>query len=146
MINGVIKKEISTHSDERGFFREIFRFKEEFKHIEVGQISHSQANKNVTKGWHGHTYQHQWNYILSGKAIVTLFDDRKNSQTYEKVDTFIIDNNISIFGYYFPPGVLHGYKCTHGPMNIIYVTSGTYDLNDEVRKNIEYKNLNNTFS
>ena len=31
------------------------------------------------------------------------------------------------------PGVAHGYHCLQGPMNIIYVTSGTYDLEDEVR-------------
>ena len=37
-------------------------------------------------------------------------------------------------GYFFPPGVLHGYKCIKGPMNIIYTTSGVYDKKqDEVR-------------
>jgi dTDP-4-dehydrorhamnose 3,5-epimerase len=35
--------------------------------------------------------------------------------------------------YKFPPGVVHGYKCINGPMNIIYITSGIYDLDDEVR-------------
>lgn len=35
--------------------------------------------------------------------------------------------------YYFRPGVLHGYKYIDEPMHIIYVTSGVYDLSDEIR-------------
>ena len=33
----------------------------------------------------------------------------------------------------FPQGVAHGYKCINGPANVIYVTSGQYDMEDEVR-------------
>jgi dTDP-4-dehydrorhamnose 3,5-epimerase-like enzyme len=29
--------------------------------------------------------------------------------------------------------VLHGYRCLQGPAHVIYVTSGVYDLADEVR-------------
>jgi dTDP-4-dehydrorhamnose 3,5-epimerase len=32
-----------------------------------------------------------------------------------------------------PPGVAHGYRCLLGPAHVIYVTSGTYDPEDEVR-------------
>lgn len=144
MIQDVIKTNIATHNDDRGFFREIFRFKENFNDIEVGQLSHSLAKEQVVKGWHGHFYQHQWNYIISGSAKITLYDDRKNSPTYESIDTFIIDGENNSIGYYFPPGVLHGYRCISGPMNIIYVTSGKYDLDDELRKEITYRDLNKT--
>ena len=58
---------------------------------------------------------------------------RKESSTYGKIMTFQIGESCNPSGYFFPPGVLHGYKCIKGPMHIIYLTSGTYDLRDETR-------------
>ena len=46
---------------------------------------------------------------------------------------FMVGDNTETTVYRFPPGVAHGYKCINGPANIIYVTSGQYDLKDEVR-------------
>lgn len=133
MIQGVEFKKLTTHADERGFFREVFRFKEEFRGVSIGQLSHSFVNEGVIKAWHGHVQQSQWNYVVVGEIEVALIDNRENSKTYRKLNNFTIGNSEDIIAYYFPPGVLHGYKCIHGPMQIIYVTSGVYDLNDEIR-------------
>lgn len=133
MIKGVVIKELVTHSDERGFFREIFRFAEEFENISVGQLSHSLVNEGVVKAWHAHKMQAQWNYVVSGKIRVALHDNRKNSPTYRETMEFLVGDDEAMKAYYFPPGVLHGYKCLKGPMQIIYVTSGVYDLDDEIR-------------
>ena len=132
MIEGVQIKNLITHKDERGFFREIIRFPENFENIPVGQLSHSFVKEGVVKAWHSHVYQHQWNYVVSGKINVVLIDNRKESNTYKNKIEFIAgdDNQIS---YYFPAGVLHGYNCIEGPKNIIYITSGVYDLADEIR-------------
>jgi dTDP-4-dehydrorhamnose 3,5-epimerase and related enzymes len=46
---------------------------------------------------------------------------------------FIIGEGEEAKAYYFPKGVLHGYRCIKGPMHIIYITSGVYDLTDEIR-------------
>ena len=137
MIDGVKILELKTHCDSRGFFREIFRFTEDFPNIPVGQISHSEVNEGVVKGWHGHVHQHQWNYVVSGKAKAVLKDSRKESSTYGKIMTFQIGESCNPSGYFFPPGVLHGYKCIKGPMHIIYLTSGTYELRDETRSPLE---------
>ena len=76
--------------------------------------------------------------MISGKINAALFDDRKDSPTYGALMEFAVgDNEVSV-AYFFPPGVLHGYKCIKGPMHIIYATSGLYDLDDEVRKKISY--------
>ncbi len=133
MIDGVIIKELKTHIDERGFFREIIRFQEEFNDIDLGQLSHSLVNEGIIKGWHGHKVQSQWNYIVNGKIKVVLYDNRENSNTFREIMEFCAGDGENAKYYFFPPGVLHGYKCIKGPMNIIYVTSGIYDLNDEVR-------------
>ena len=133
MIDGVIIKELTTHTDDRGFFREIFRFSEEFENIAVGQLSHSLVKEGAVKAWHGHKVQSQWNYVVSGKVKVALHDNRSNAPTYGETMEFLIGDDENPKAYYFPPGVLHGYKCLKGPLQIIYVTSGVYDLSDEAR-------------
>jgi dTDP-4-dehydrorhamnose 3,5-epimerase len=133
LIDGVKIIEITTHKDERGFFREIFQFPEQFNGLSVGQLSHSLVNKSVVKAWHGHLYQSQWNYVVSGQIKVALLDNRKESIAYEEIYEFVTGDESKPMAYFFPPGILHGYKCLKGPMQIIYVTSGVYDLEDEIR-------------
>tara|TARA_B100001248_G_C27094984_1_gene324349 strand:+ start:97 stop:537 length:441 start_codon:yes stop_codon:yes gene_type:complete len=145
MIDGVIIKNIESNEDDRGFFREIFKLKDN-NNIKISQVSHSLVKEQVIKGWHGHQLQHQWNYILSGSANIILYDDRIDSPTYTEKQQFTIDSISENMYYYFPPGVLHGYKCTKGPMHIIYATSGLYDLNEEIRKDLSYKNLDSHLS
>ena len=132
MIDGVKIVELKTHKDERGFFREIFRFPKQFEGVPVGQLSHSLVKEGVVKAWHGHVYQSQWNYVVTGQIQVALYDNRPNSSTYKEIMEFISGDEAKPIAYFFPPGVLHGYKCMQGPMQIIYVTSGVYVLEDEV--------------
>ena len=144
MIDGVKIVELKTHKDERGFFREIFRFPKQFEGVPVGQLSHSQVKEGIVKAWHGHVYQSQWNYVVLGQIKVTLYDNREDSLNYRGIMEFVAGEGANPKVYLFPPGVFHGYKCTKGPLQIIYVTSGVYDLEDEIRKsneelNIDYK-------
>ena len=134
MIKDIKIVELKTHYDERGFFREIFRFPEQFEGVSVGQLSHSLVKEGIIKAWHGHVYQSQWNYVVTGQIRVAHYDDRPNSSTYKETMEFAAGEGAEPIAYFFPPGVLHGYKCIKGPMQIIYLTSGTYDLEDEVRK------------
>lgn len=132
-IAGVEIKKLVTHSDQRGFFREIIRSTDGFFAAGFGQLSHSLVNKGVLKAWHAHRYQSQWNYVTSGKIQVALHDARPESPTYRMTMEFAVGEGEEAVCYFFPPGVLHGYRCIEDPMNIIYVTSGTYDLKDEIR-------------
>ena len=133
MIEGVIFKELITHSDERGFFREIIRSTDSFFSPGFGQLSHSSVHPGVLKAWHGHRHQTQWNHVLTGLIKVALHDSRPDSMTYRETMEFMAGDHQPVRVYAFPPGVLHGYVCLQGPMNILYVTSGVYDLNDEIR-------------
>jgi dTDP-4-dehydrorhamnose 3,5-epimerase len=133
LIKGVIVKDIVSHEDTRGFFREILRQGEDFKAAHVGQLSHSLVRAGVLKAWHYHLRQSQWNYILSGEAHVVLYDKRADSQTYGVSTKLVLGENHPARAYFFPSGVLHGYKCLKGPMHIIYMTSGLYDHSEEGR-------------
>jgi len=138
MIEGIKIVRLKTNKDDRGFFREIFRFSEKFVNHSVGQLSHSLVNEGVIKGWHGHVHQAQWNYVLLGEAKIALKDARVNSPSYGKIKTFEAGVSNPL-GYFFPPGVLHGYCCVRGPLHIIYVTSGVYNLEHEIRMNFDYE-------
>jgi dTDP-4-dehydrorhamnose 3,5-epimerase len=133
MIAGVEFKNLVTHADERGFFREIIRVTDGFFAAGFGQLSHSLVNAGVIKAWHGHRRQTQWNYVATGLIRVALHDTRMDSSTSGVTMEFLAGDEQPARVYAFPPGVAHGYRCLRGPMHIIYVTSGTYDLEDEVR-------------
>jgi len=133
MIAGVVLKDLVTHTDERGFFREILRANDDLLAAGFGQLSHSLVYAGVIKAWHAHREQTQWNYVASGLIKVALHDTREESPTYRDTMEFLAGDNQPARAYAFPPGVAHGYQCLHGPVHMIYVTSGTYDLNDEVR-------------
>ena len=141
MIKGIKIIELTTHEDNRGFFREIFRFSEQLDGVPVGQLSHSLVKEGVVKAWHGHIEQSQWNYVVSGQIKVVLYDNREDSVTYKETMEFIIGKVVKPCAYFFSPGIMHGYKCTQGPMKIIYLTSGVYDLEDEVRIDVNDKNI-----
>ncbi|MFH1654805.1 MAG: dTDP-4-dehydrorhamnose 3,5-epimerase family protein [Pseudomonadota bacterium] len=133
MISGVEFKELVTHADDRGFFREIIRVTDGFFKDGFGQLSHSLVYPAVVKAWHAHKKQTQWNYVVNGLLKVVLCDNRPDSQTYREKMEFLVGDNQNTRVYSFPPGVLHGYQCIGGPANVIYVTSGTYDLQEEIR-------------
>jgi len=133
MIAGVFFKELVTHTDERGFFRELIHSTDKFFAPGFGQLSHSLVYPGVIKAWHAHKVQTQWNYVVMGLIRVVLHDMRTQSPTFRQTMEFLAGDNQPAQVYSFPPGVAHGYKCLHGPVNIIYVTSGLHDLEDEVR-------------
>jgi dTDP-4-dehydrorhamnose 3,5-epimerase len=133
MIDGVVIKKLVTHSDERGFFRELIRATDPFFTSGFGQLSHSLVETGVIKAWHYHKKQTQWNYPAAGLLQVVLHDARPESPTFGKQMKFLCGDGQPEQVYAFPPGVLHGYKVLKGPVHMLYVTSGTYDLNDEGR-------------
>jgi dTDP-4-dehydrorhamnose 3,5-epimerase len=133
MIEGVVLKDLITHTDDRGFFREIIRVTDDFFATGFGQLSHSLVNPGVVKAWHAHRQQTQWTYVVCGLLKVALHDGRPQSPTYRQTMEFLVGDNQPVRVYCFPPGVVHGYRCSGSPAHVIYVTSGVYDLSDEVR-------------
>jgi dTDP-4-dehydrorhamnose 3,5-epimerase len=133
MINGVVIKDLVTHTDERGFFREIIRITDNFFTEGFGQISHSAMYLGVVKAWHIHKVQVDWWYIVSGVLKVILHDTRSSSSTYRETMDLLMGDYQPARVLRIPPGVAHGCKCISAPANIIYVTSRVYDPADEGR-------------
>ena len=125
MINGVVFKELITHADERGFFRELIRATDDFFAAGFGQWSHSLMYTGVAKAWHIHKRQTDWWYVAGGVMKAALYDARPDSRPGKTMD-LTGDNQAG--GHVLPPGVRGS-----GPGNLFYITSHCYDPADEGR-------------
>ena len=133
MIHGVILKELVTHTDERGFFREIIRVTDDFFSEGFGQWSHSLMYTGGAKAWHIHEKQVDWWYVAGGVLKVALHDTRPDSSSYkETMELFMGESQLARV-LRIPPSVAHGCKCISGPAHLFYVTSNVYDPEDEGR-------------
>jgi dTDP-4-dehydrorhamnose 3,5-epimerase len=133
MIDGVTIKDLVTHSDERGFFRELIRVDDLFFAEGFGQWSHSMMYQGVAKAWHIHKVQVDWWYVAGGVLKVALHDTRPKSPTYRETMELFMGDNQPATALRIPPGVAHGCKCISGPANLFYITSNVYDPADEGR-------------
>ena len=133
MIDGVVVKELVTHTDDRGFFREIIRATDGDSSEGFGQWSHSLMYQGVIKAWHIHKVQVDWWYVASGVLKVVLYDTRPDSPTYRETIEILMGDNQSAKILRVPPGVAHGCKCIKGPAHLFYVTSNIYNPADEGR-------------
>ena len=133
MIEGVQFKQLKTHLDDRGYFREIIRVTDDFFEEGFGQWSHSLMYQDVVKAWHIHQRQVDWWYVAGGVLKVVLHDRRPSSPTVGKTWEFLMGENQAAQVVKIPPGVAHGCRCISGPANLFYITSRTYDPADEGR-------------
>lgn len=133
MINDIVLKDLVTHADERGFFREIIRVTDGFFAEGFGQLSHSLMYTGVAKTWHIHKVQVDWWYVATGVLKVVLHDLRKDSVTHGETMELLMGDNQPARVLKVPPGVAHGCKVVSSPVHLFYVTSHTYDPSDEGR-------------
>lgn len=133
MIEGVDTKSLKTHFDERGFFREIIRVTDDFFHEGFAQWSHSLVHSGVAKAWHIHKQQTDWMYVATGAMKVVLYDTRPDSPTSGESMEILMGELYPAEVVKIPPGVAHGYKVLDGPAHVFYITSHTYNPDDEGR-------------
>lgn len=110
-IKDVQIKPLKLLSDDRGQLIEILRSDDDvFK--EFGQCYLTMCNKGVAKAWHYHKNQTDNFVCISGKALVVLYDSRKDSPTFGQVLKFILEepsNNSQPILLQIPPMVIHGF-------------------------------------
>src|SRR5512141_3031824 len=133
MIEGVVFKNLTTHTDERGFFREIIRKTDDFFSEGFGQLSHSLMYQGSAKAWHIHKTQVDWWYVGTGVLKVALYDLRPESPSHGELVELLMGDNQPAQVLRIPPGVAHGCKCLTGTANLFYVTSNIYDVTEEGR-------------
>lgn len=130
MIEGVELKQLVTHEDKRGYFRELI-CKDDV--LQFGQLSISMMKTAVKKEGHIHQIQTDYQYILGGMVKMQLNDMREWSSTFGEVARFEFGDNFDPAILTIPPGVAHGLKVFEGPSYLIYITSHVYNPDDEGR-------------
>ena len=129
-IEGVVIKELVTHTDERGFFREIIRKTDPFFGEGFAQLSHSLMHPGVAKAWHIHQKQTDWWYVI-GSLKVALYDTRDDSPTKGQLMEFLMGDGKPAC-LTIPPGVAHGCRALE-TTHVLYITSSVYSPDDEGR-------------
>ncbi|MBI3241699.1 MAG: dTDP-4-dehydrorhamnose 3,5-epimerase family protein [Chloroflexi bacterium] len=125
-IHDVVVKKLATHSDDRGYFREILREDDNLlRHF--GQTSITKTYPGVIKAFHWHNHQDDIWYVASGMARVVLHDRREGSPT--KGVTQVVyageDNPVIIL---IPIGIAHGYQVLgNQPVILFYHVTKAYD-------------------
>lgn len=133
-IEGLLVLKRLIHQDDRGFFREIFHIDEiekvlgiEFKGV---QMNHARSKANVLRGIHAEN----WNKIIcpvNGEIFVAIVDIRADSETFGRVETFIINdkNRIALF---VSKGLANSYCITsQEAVDYIYLVDAYYDGSDQ---------------
>jgi dTDP-4-dehydrorhamnose 3,5-epimerase len=132
MIDGVEIKQLKTHPDERGYFREVIRVTDAFFGEGFAQLSHSFMHAGVAKAWHIHKTQVDWWYVPSGALKLALYDARDGSPTNGQRQEIFLGDSYPAQAVKIPPGVAHGCRAL-APTHLLYVTSRTYDPAEEGR-------------
>ena len=132
-IAGVEIKPLTTHSDARGFFREVVRVDDPEFQEGFGQWSHSLMHQETIKAWHLHKLQTDWWYVPFGVIRAAMHDLREDSPTKGVTMEVLMGDHQAAKVLKVPPGVAHGCRVLQGPAHLFYITSHTYNPDDELR-------------
>lgn len=131
-------KQLTTHTDERGFFREVAR------HTDINnfaQLSHSYKHTGYyTEEFHYHHYQTDLWYVPVGVMRVVLCA-MTYSTTHYRVERISDYTEIITTGnelITIPPMTAHGLKVLEGPAHLFYITDKVYNPEDEGRVKLDY--------
>ncbi len=131
-LDGVLKIERPTFSDDRGFFREPVRIKELGKlgiSFNVAQMNHAKSIQKTLRGIHSAP----WNkliYVPNGAVQAVIVDLRIQSHTFGRHESFLLgtDNLSSIF---IPKGFGNSYLALSESADYVYLTDQEWEPNKE---------------
>lgn len=125
-IHDVVVKKLITHSDDRGYFREVVREDEPLLR-RFGQSAVTKTYPGVIKAFHWHNNQDDVWYVVGGMARVVLYDRRTGSPTEGCTQVIYAgdDNPVTIL---IPAGIAHGYQVLgNKPVVLFYHVTQAYD-------------------
>lgn len=136
MINGVLVRPLTWHSDQRGSLAELVRADDpELMIVPFGQVYVTTLYPGVVKAWHLHRTQWDRMVCLRGRVLLGLVDGREDSPTRGAQMRLVLgDRDFHVV--LIPAGVWHGLKNIAGDeAMVVNVVSQPYDAAapDEVR-------------
>jgi dTDP-4-dehydrorhamnose 3,5-epimerase len=126
MIHGVIITPLTTHADDRGFFREILRTDAGVMKT-IKQTSVTMTYPGVIKAFHFHKKQDDVWCVVAGMIRAVLFDRRPDSPTKGTTQEVVMGEHRPV-ALFIPRGVAHGYQVLgNAPITLVYQTSECYN-------------------
>ncbi len=137
-IAGVRTLRLTRHTDDRGFFLEIFRSQARgvaggelarfFEGAPVAQMNFSAVDADGhIKGLHYHLEQEDiWFFPPPSKAKVVLLDIRKGSPTFGRTQVVVAGDGAEQL-VRIPAGVAHGYRPLTNPCALLYLVTKAFD-------------------
>jgi|TARA_B100000787_G_scaffold100946_1_gene74552 dTDP-4-dehydrorhamnose 3,5-epimerase len=131
----------NIYKDNRGFFKEIEKFKILKKKFIFDCLSFSK--KNTLRGLHLQTKKSQAKIITvaQGKILDVVVDLRKKSKTYGKHFSIEISHD-SDFSLFIPEGFAHGFMCLSKTCLVYYKCTNYRDKKSEITIKWNDKDLN----
>lgn len=137
MLQGIVVKQLTTHPDDRGFFREVLRDDDKLL-SNFGQTSVTVTYPGVIKAFHYHEKQDDLWYVASGMAQVVLYDMREDSPTHKQTQVIFAGEQNPVL-IKIPVGVAHGYRVLGDkPAMLFYHTTMSYDTKNPDEKRIPF--------
>lgn len=134
-LQGVFVIESDIHTDDRGFFKEIYRYD---KYLSAGlgmkfvQDNHCHSKRGVLRGLHYQLNSPQGKLVMAvtGEVFDVAVDIRKGSPGYGRWTGVYLSplNNRQV---YIPEGYAHGYCVLSESADVIYKCTALFDPGDE---------------
>jgi dTDP-4-dehydrorhamnose 3,5-epimerase len=139
--SGLVLVKTKIHSDNRGFFKEVFKNKILKKKFIFDCMSKSK--KNVLRGLHLQTKKQQGKFItvVKGKILDVAVDVRKKSKSFGKYFSITMSED-SDFSLYIPEGFAHGFLCLSKNCVVHYKCTNYRDKNSETTIKWNDKSIN----
>jgi len=130
-IKGLLIVKTDIYKDNRGFFKEVEKFKTLKKKFIFDCLSFSK--KNTLRGLHLQKKKSQAKIITvtQGKILDVVVDLRKKSKTYGKHFSIEISEK-SDFSLFIPQGFAHGFMCLSKTCIVYYKCTNYRDQKSEI--------------
>ena len=126
VIHDIVIKHLITHSDDRGYLRELLRDDDRLL-ARFGQSTITKTYPGVIKAFHWHKDQDDIWYVADGMARVVLYDVRPDSPTFRETQV-IYAGEVNPILIFIPAGVAHGYQVLgNKPILLIYHVTKSYN-------------------
>lgn len=130
-IKGVKTFKVDIFEDQRGFFFETYKKKNNFK-VNFLQDNISLSKKNVLRGLHYQIKKTQGHLVtlIKGKIFDVVVDLRKSSPTFKDYASYELSEK-GERQIFLPPGCAHGFQVLSKEALILYKCTNFYSPKDE---------------
>ena len=139
--------DLLKHKDNRGFFVELFNYKNLKKKLNIDfnclQTSLAYSKKNVFRGFHVQNIKpiEQLISVIHGSVYYYFFDIRKNSKTFGKHHKVLLSGKNQRM-LYLPKGFAGGYYCINKENFVLYHQNDFFYKKFDSGFNISSKSIN----